>query len=802
MEDGGGEGRPPPTGMRKKEMKKDMKNIKSLNFDMLNASASSGGNATAAPPTAAATPKSILGSPHRASMGAEDINQGSLKLNPMQLRQCERLFATFDEDGSGTIDHAELKDAMSCMGAILNDEDIAVLLKNIDLDQSGTIDIDEFILFVILYKETCRLHMLHMPLDLRSQLETAWQTAYLFPDSPRMWIAQVVIVSVTLYYFVAVSYYAAIQQELPVAVAAANGVVGVIYLADLGRCLFTVDPSHHQVTTQLSHEDLAESRGHYLRGWFAVDLLAALPLDVVVYLITAALGSSTFPALYCAGLRLTKLLKINYMFQRSKRPVLTRFYVKYYFYYVPLMLRIFWWLIIVHTLACCWLVISPDDTYSTASYWVLYSITTVGYGDIPHDTDAKRALAIVLCIGGLLGNGVLVGMLTLEMEKLSSQSETKNIMVETHSLLQHLNIPRGLQEQIFAFQHHQLSHSLTAGAVGVVDTLPPTIQENVDLFLKCKFLAGVDFFDDVPEDCRLTIAACFAQMVHPPGDIILPEGAELQNVLFITHGIVEMVVEGLRKSLLQRGDMFGVNALIGGQRAEETARAVTYVETFVLNRADILCAMKIYPEFKDLVARRLQPSDEEPPSSPTHQSGSPRACEDAPCSPKRAASMAARPPVTPRMVLSGADEEDSPRAQSPLLTVTTARASTATQSSFRAPRRASLVAAQQRGSGAAQSSAPSSGGAGMDAAQNSADPLRLLRAKAAAAKRPPQCRVRRVMTARMQKVAARACRKALREEFDRAKETLVPLLAHGTAAPLKASKTSSSSATLSMHHSE
>ena len=54
-------------------------------------------------------------------------------------------FSALDEDGSGSIDKAELTTACAGLGEKLSAEEVDLMLKQVDTDGSGEIDYDEFV---------------------------------------------------------------------------------------------------------------------------------------------------------------------------------------------------------------------------------------------------------------------------------------------------------------------------------------------------------------------------------------------------------------------------------------------------------------------------------------------------------------------------------------------------------------------------------------------------------------------------------------------------------------------------------
>ena len=55
----------------------------------------------------------------------------------------------FDEDKSGTIDKSELKKVMLTLGVEATNEEVEKFMQAADKDNSGCIDFDEFMTFVV-----------------------------------------------------------------------------------------------------------------------------------------------------------------------------------------------------------------------------------------------------------------------------------------------------------------------------------------------------------------------------------------------------------------------------------------------------------------------------------------------------------------------------------------------------------------------------------------------------------------------------------------------------------------------------
>ena len=65
-------------------------------------------------------------------------------LSDVQKQEIDGAFKLFDKDGSGNIDFYELRDAMRALGIQMTKEEVKKLMSEIDQDNNGFIDQDEF----------------------------------------------------------------------------------------------------------------------------------------------------------------------------------------------------------------------------------------------------------------------------------------------------------------------------------------------------------------------------------------------------------------------------------------------------------------------------------------------------------------------------------------------------------------------------------------------------------------------------------------------------------------------------------
>jgi len=74
----------------------------------------------------------------------EKVVHQELAENDTERDETFEVFKSFDRDGSGSIDRAELSRLLEALGQDVPEEELAIALDSIDLNRSGRISWDEF----------------------------------------------------------------------------------------------------------------------------------------------------------------------------------------------------------------------------------------------------------------------------------------------------------------------------------------------------------------------------------------------------------------------------------------------------------------------------------------------------------------------------------------------------------------------------------------------------------------------------------------------------------------------------------
>eukprot|EP00756_Hemistasia_phaeocysticola_P004913 Hpha_TRINITY_DN13073_c1_g1::TRINITY_DN13073_c1_g1_i1::g.68727::m.68727 len=544
----------------------------------------------------------------------------TMELTDLEVQQYERMFKTFDKDGSGTIDTDELRDVMNCLGVLVSDEQLVELQMTVDTNRSGEIEFDEFLVLMKQYKESCRFRVLNKSEHTAQHIKDATRSKKILPDARWKWCWDLVVMLVTLYFTVSVLYQAARTQEMTTLRFVLECLLTFLLVADVVMELNTTR-AHTRGGTHLveTHPELALLYMSTFQFW--ADSIGAIPLDIIAW----SSGLDTVER-YVRYLRLLRLFRLQTLFRILPRGTMPPLFVKFHFHYVPLIRAGFWWTVMVHFLACVRMILAHDvlinvpgqtprreeESYTTAVYWVLYTITSVGYGDIMVETDLEKVFACFLFILGMVVNGVMVGKLTVIIQKGDVNSERMERMRETLAVIEHFDVPDVLQEEILAFQYHLLANSLSTSYSEVIVGLPQTLKDNLGLYMRIKFISSVGLFADAQEECKVALAQSLQNLLTAPEELVFVAGDPGEEMYFMAHGFADMISQsGRYLGTIKKGVNFGEEALMMDAPRLYSVKALTYCELFVLANGDFLDILKRFPTFKVAVTAEMSRRNKE-----------------------------------------------------------------------------------------------------------------------------------------------------------------------------------------------
>jgi len=371
----------------------------------------------------------------------------------------------------------------------------------------------------------------------------------------------------------------------------------------------------------------------YLKGWFAVDVIASIPFAWVFYLLSLWTPTSSMEVgavldviMVTKLMKMVKISKVSAIFNDIKESLNVS----------PALMRLvtfgFWFVTVIHLMACGWVLIGASeaarphfDQYLRAVYWCVTTIATIGYGDYTpnHDSNLQIIYTMVVMIFGVGMYGYIIGnvanlIANIDVARANYQAK----MEEINDYLRTKRIPGGLQSRVRNYYAYLWETQRSISTVSVAEELPHTLAMEISLFLNRGILEKVSLFKNANEIFIREIVQLMQPMVFLPDDYIIRQGEFGDCMYFLSNGDVEVVVNGVRVASLGQGSPFGETALIQGEKRMASIRALTYCDVYKLSKGDFDALRARYPDFdaqvKKVVEDRMRDTQSKTQNGGTH----------------------------------------------------------------------------------------------------------------------------------------------------------------------------------------
>ncbi len=347
--------------------------------------------------------------------------------------------------------------------------------------------------------------------------------------------------------------------------------------------------------SQGSHE-LAEEQPSKRPWW---QLLAAVPIIGLLRLLGLGLASMGL-------LQSLHLLRVPALYgrvrERSQHKLVTR--------WLKIGLILFTGMMIAHILACSWVVVSglkeesEFATYIKALYFVITTLSTVGYGDITPTTTGGRIFTMMTMVIGVGCYGLVIGQVSSMMLESDRRSEvTREKLKALASLMRYYDIPATLQDQAFKIYKHMLSRQVSGDEEKVMQELPKGLQQELWVCMNMKPLANVSLFKGVSKDCLKDIAKHLEQVFFSPDDRIIQAGEIGHELYVIGHGNVEVHAGDRHIAELRDGQCFGEMSLISDEVRKADVTARSYCDLFKLTKENFVHLLQSHNDLREQVQR-------------------------------------------------------------------------------------------------------------------------------------------------------------------------------------------------------
>ncbi|XP_061413592.1 potassium voltage-gated channel subfamily H member 8-like isoform X2 [Lethenteron reissneri] len=361
---------------------------------------------------------------------------------------------------------------------------------------------------------------------------------------------------------------------------------------------------------------------HYVTTWFFIDLIAALPFDLLY-----AFNISVTTLVHL--LKTVRLLRLLRLLQNLDR------YSQYST--VVLTLLMFMFGLLAHWMACIWYKIgraeietndrhswdigwlhelgkkletpfhtnntgggpSTRSAYIASLYFALSSLTSVGFGNVSANTDAEKIFSVCAMLIGALMHAVVFGNVTAIIQRMySRRSQYHTRTKDLKDFIRVHRLPKQLKQRML--EYFQTTWSVNNG----IDThellkdFPDELRADIAMHMN-KEILQLAIFESASRGCLRSLSLSIKPSFCAPGEFLIRQGDALQAFYFVCSGSMEVLKDDMVLAILGKGDLIGSDLSSKDQVLKTNAdvKALTYCDLQCIHLRGLYDVLDLYPEY-------------------------------------------------------------------------------------------------------------------------------------------------------------------------------------------------------------
>jgi CRP-like cAMP-binding protein len=360
-----------------------------------------------------------------------------------------------------------------------------------------------------------------------------------------------------------VPFCLAFVTKTPPALAAISLLVDAALFTDIILTFFTGFAGDDEIVW-----DRRAIAKRYFRGWFLLDLISAMPIDLIAQEAGASGGDSgSFRALQALRIarlpRLLRLLRLPRLFRYLQRAIEGDFVSSYS--KLRMMNLLLMACLLMHWNACLQYLVPtlealPDDSwvfaheppldehvsigmrYTQSLFRAISQMLCISYGLGFPERGSEVFIALWCMIAGTAISGMLVANLAHILSSVDHASQRySNALESFNTFVQASALPRELRERARHYLQHQFPTRKLYDKHAVLSMLPWHLQRDISRHSCRHVLQSVPLFQDAEPGFITAASLALVQQTACAGDMLAREGEELSRLIFIERGIVEVL---------------------------------------------------------------------------------------------------------------------------------------------------------------------------------------------------------------------------------------------------------------------
>ena len=317
---------------------------------------------------------------------------------------------------------------------------------------------------------------------------------------------------------------------------------------------------------------------HYIKGFFFVDLISAIPYYSIIKFIALNRYQKYGISPNCSefynhqindGFQVIEILKLFKILKCISRTNIVTNYIlnelnSYTFFenWSFLIFNSCFFLLLLHLTACIhifisctaypnWIVLknlnfsSFPTIYLSSIYFLLTTVTSVGYGDIIGSTFTEFCFQIVILLVGIIAYSWLISSISNYVKEKNKQNEIflQKISMLNEIKLEHPNMTKELYDKIYLhLEYINLKQKKDKSAL--IDSLPQTVTKSLLYEMYRPIIENFNFFKNFKNSEFINrVISKLKPIIAVKNDLLLDQGEIFEETFFVKQGRLSLEVK-------------------------------------------------------------------------------------------------------------------------------------------------------------------------------------------------------------------------------------------------------------------
>lgn len=362
-----------------------------------------------------------------------------------------------------------------------------------------------------------------------------------------------------------------------------------------------------------------EALVHYLKGWFVLDLVSMVPVDMIL---ASQIDGGHIEVKLVQMIKLLKVGNMTRVLDKAARANTFR------------VVRVIIALVLLgHVIGCCYFYLSRYQIdyyaqngcnrstgcpwtvqegitdanlytqYASAMYWGMTMLTSVEFGYVEPKTNMEKFFAASCQLVGAICTALIFGEVAALIQNAEGGNRKyRSLIAATNYFLRFHNIPKALRRRVKNTIEYGYTVQSGVDRESVLVALPPHLRAEVLAHVYKNVTSKCMLFKKCNKNFLKEMSLRFSSMFFLPGEIIYEYGDAGRDVYFVSRGKVKVISgQGGTMGMLTQGDHFGEIGYFDGTRRSATVKAMGHTELYIIAGDDLDEILTRFPEYAKIM---------------------------------------------------------------------------------------------------------------------------------------------------------------------------------------------------------